>query len=293
MSLVALVALLSLDVTTTLVSGGYGLAALSIVGATNATPIVVTTSAAHNVAVKAHVVISGVLGNTAANNLDTDGVTNNAWHAVPVDATRLALYSVSRTTGAITPSVGSGAYTSGGTLRAALTDGRILLGREHVYEQSAPPRIVMIPVGGMWGPKSVANPSNVNGYPSAEVLRQNQQRSIRTENVNFECHVWGAASTPDPENDFDATQVLYHQLVRSAHTRCAGVFDLSNGQWADQGAQATQITKSGHEFVFAMSLATPVLGKLLPLAPADVAPEQTSTLVPGQGGAGSTGCQGN
>jgi hypothetical protein len=72
----------------------------SITGATNATPIVIT-SANHGLATNQLVVISGVGGNTAANN--TAG--NQAWVITKIDANTFSLNN----------SAGNGAYTSGGS----------------------------------------------------------------------------------------------------------------------------------------------------------------------------------
>lgn len=70
--------------------------AATITGATNATPIVITTSSAHGFADGDTVVVSGVGGNTAA---------NGTW----------AITKLTSTTFSLDTSVGSGAYTSGGT----------------------------------------------------------------------------------------------------------------------------------------------------------------------------------
>lgn len=70
--------------------------ASTIVGATNATPIVITTSANHLYATGDSVAITGVGGNTAANGY---------WKITVLSATTYSLDG----------SVGSGAYTSGGT----------------------------------------------------------------------------------------------------------------------------------------------------------------------------------
>lgn len=68
----------------------------TVTGATNATPIVITTSASHLFGTKDWVVIANVAGNTAA---------NGTWQITKLSATTFSL----------TGSVGSGAYTSGGT----------------------------------------------------------------------------------------------------------------------------------------------------------------------------------
>jgi hypothetical protein len=68
----------------------------TITAATNASPIVITTSAAHLLSTGDHVEITEVLGNTAANGSD--------WTITVVDSTRFSLNS----------STGNGTYTSGG-----------------------------------------------------------------------------------------------------------------------------------------------------------------------------------
>lgn len=81
-----------------LVAAGSGSAALAesgnLSGATNASPIVVTTTANHGITTGQPVVISGVVGNTNANG------------------TFVATY-LSNTTFSV-PAAGNGAYTSGG-----------------------------------------------------------------------------------------------------------------------------------------------------------------------------------
>lgn len=70
--------------------------ALTVTGATNATPIVITTSAAHGLASNQFVRVAGVTGNTAA---------NDEWIITVLTGTTFSLNS----------SVGNGAYVSGGT----------------------------------------------------------------------------------------------------------------------------------------------------------------------------------
>lgn len=82
-------------------------ATLLVSGATNATPIVVTSNAAHGLADGDRVDILDVLGNTAA---------NGEWYADVLSATTFALYSDSDLA---TPVAGSGAYTSGGIVHCA------------------------------------------------------------------------------------------------------------------------------------------------------------------------------
>lgn len=86
---------------TNIFQGGSGLTTSGLIsGATNATPIVITTTAAHGLATGASVTIAGVGGNTAANGTWTITV-------------------LSPTTYSLTGSVGSGAYTAGGAWTGA------------------------------------------------------------------------------------------------------------------------------------------------------------------------------
>lgn len=78
-----------------------GEASKSVSGATNATPIVITTSAAHGYASGDEVVIAGVGGNTAA---------NGRWKITVTSSTQFSLQTFAGDNVA-----GNGAYTSGGT----------------------------------------------------------------------------------------------------------------------------------------------------------------------------------
>ena len=77
---------------------------IAVSGATNATPIRITTSASHNLNDGDTVVISGVLGNTAA---------NGSWWVDRQSATTFDLYSNEALSTGV---AGNGAYTSGGTV---------------------------------------------------------------------------------------------------------------------------------------------------------------------------------
>ncbi len=72
----------------------------AITAASNAGPIVVTTSSAHGRATGDYVTVSGVLGNTAA---------NGTWQITVISSTQFSLNG----------SVGNGAYTSGGIVNLA------------------------------------------------------------------------------------------------------------------------------------------------------------------------------
>ncbi len=86
---------------------------LTVTGATNATPIVVTTSASHGLRNGDQVWISLVGGNTAANN----AAATPSWFVGSVTATTFALYSDAALSTGV---AGSGAYTSGGIVVPAM-----------------------------------------------------------------------------------------------------------------------------------------------------------------------------
>jgi PKD repeat protein/DNA-binding beta-propeller fold protein YncE len=83
----------------------------TVTGATNASPIAVTTALAHGLATGQRVSIAGVLGNTAANGV---------FPVTVVDATHFTLDG----------SIGSGAYTSGGTGVAIVAPPSVPVGDE-------------------------------------------------------------------------------------------------------------------------------------------------------------------
>lgn len=316
-SIVLLAAVLSLDTTRVLVENGYGLgydtdvaaatgsagrytATLAPASSSTATPgqpypplaivdctgngvspIVVTTQYPHGVSSRGiggmSCIVSGVTGNTAANNVSTAahdltiGLKQGVL-AIPLSATTLALYGqdadeTSATVGRIIPLTGNGAYAGGGTITPAFTDGSILLGRDAIRENSAPPRIVMVPRGvPEWGAKSVTIP---NGDRTGERRNQIAQRSIRTDWHAFDLHCWGQRIPPNTAYDFDVTLALAHAAHRSAHLLFGDNVRRGPGVWDDEKERATQIIKAGHLFVFGLTLPIPVLDGALPFVPDD------------------------
>ena len=77
-------------------------------GATNASPIVISTAAAHGYVTGDQVRVLSIGGNTAANGL---------WYVDVLSPTTFALYSDANLS---IPSTGNGAYTSGGTVTQSL-----------------------------------------------------------------------------------------------------------------------------------------------------------------------------
>ena len=167
----------------------------------------------------------------------------------------------------------------------ALTDGQILIGRQHIFEQSAPPRVVFIPLTSTFGPRGMRSASNVATNPTNEQMAQWKQRSIATETLRFEVHVWGVDyPNADPEGgDFDATQALYQQVIASTHLITVGSYRVFNGVWTDQQSAATQLVKTGHEFVFGLEFETPVLDTPLGYVPSGTVADSTVILQPADG----------
>src|SRR5439155_10551447 len=96
--------------------GAFGAVGGAITGATNATPIVVTTTSAHNLTDGDPIQITGIVGNTNAN---TTGFAKRTSYS----ATTFGLYSDA----ALTLGVGgNGAYTSGGAVSQALDVSAVL-----------------------------------------------------------------------------------------------------------------------------------------------------------------------
>lgn len=176
---------------------------------------------------------------------------------------------------------------------APLTDGKILLGRQHQAEHSAPPRIVIVPLKSTFGPKDAYSASRVaQSQPyAAEALAQIRQRSIATERVTFEVRCWGVSpeAEPDFDDDIDVTQALYQAVIEAVHMLLVGSYELGRGEWIDAREGTTQHVHLGREFVFELTVATPVLDKLLPVAPSDVSGALSNTMVRPDG-ATSTGC---
>lgn len=178
----------------------------------------------------------------------------------------------------------------------ALTDGEILIGRQYQFEGSAPPRIVFVPTKSVFPDKDVYNrsPTGGAGPYTAEQLAQNQNRSIRSENITFEVRCWGASPTNDPGLDFDYTQALYQQVIRSIDHLALGSYIIGAGDWTDAKFTSGQLIRDGREMVFSVTFMTPILERLeaLPLAPNNVVAENTDKLELPTGQI-ETGCQGN
>lgn len=142
-----------------------------------------------------------------------------------------------------------------------LTYGRVLLSKNHVYENGAPNRVVMIPKLSEFGAKDVSSASNVQGYPSAEIQTEWVSHTIGTEFPTFLCQCWGQANPPDPDGgDYDVTQVLYQTLMASAHALVSGGrVSFTRGIWVNQKPDGTTLDVAGAVFEFGVRFDTPVI----------------------------------
>jgi hypothetical protein len=187
---------------------------------------------------------------------------------------------------------------------APLIDGKILLGRVHHAEEGSPPRVLFIPAKSSFGPGEVYGASNyVDGRRySDETRSQTRLRSIATERITFEVRCWGVGVEPSPEADIDATHTLYRAVMAVVHQCCPGSYKFEAGGWVDAKDGTTQTLQLGREFVFGISIDTPVLDVPAAAAqasgephvisaPDDVALNRTNTMITTDGTSG-VGCTG-
>lgn len=132
-----------------------------------------------------------------------------------------------------------------------------------------------------------------NLQPTPQALSVMTQRSIWTEWVIFSVTCWDVASPQSPDFDFDECQLLYQQVIASTHRKAAGVYRVNRGDWTGARAGTLQLDELGHEFVFQLQIATPLLdtpiiasaGAPVQLAPVNTQPNVTSLIInPSTGG---------
>lgn len=155
---------------------------------------------------------------------------------------------------ALSSSVVAGLTNSG---QFPLTDGAVLLGKQHDYEHSDAPRIIFTPIKSTFGAKDVSSRLAIDStHPAFE-------RVIGAEMVTFEVRCWGrgpadATGGTDPNADYDATQALYQQVIASVNEIALGCYDVGAGEWNDDVINV----RRGREFVFQLSINTPVYERL-------------------------------
>lgn len=254
----ALVAILSLNLTASLVQDyGQVAATLPIAGATATTPIAIS-SPGHNVPLGRvlHAIVSGVRGMTEANGL---------WVLTPVDQNTFTL-STFTAQGVSVQSIGTNAYTGGGVASLAFPDGSILLGRRNLATSTAvtTPRIVFVPTAGRaWdfesyggvGAPATAPPNRGSLEAQAEKLSP----QIATEFATFDVYVTGAANPPSPDfGDFDATQSVVHALYAVMWNACGPRAKVLRASWPSQSKDSGTVTQRGAQWCGIVELPQPV-----------------------------------
>ena len=147
-----------------------------------------------------------------------------------------------------------------------LVDGAVLLGPQHVWENSSPPRIVFIPTIS----------SFLDEAPSAGVAPNGSyETSISTpwiwqENKRFHVMVWNCVfasgvCAPDPDGDWDATEALYRLLIQSLWALAGGAHKISGAFWRDARPDSPRITALGRMFEFDLDIFTTVPKDTAPL----------------------------
>lgn len=259
MSVVSIVAMLSADVCTQLIAAGFIASTLTITNASNTTPIVITTQQNHLLIDGAVVEVSGVTGNTAANDF---------WNVTKVSDKEFSLNS----------SVGNGAYASGGDVKVALVLGKILLGRQWVRQNQASPRIIIVPTGGDMPPRDQYATANTPG-PTEAQRQAELAPSVLTHRNVFEVQVWGSApTTSDPstvvDDAFTTCEFMRDMVLRVCDQQYRGNFTATRGEWSDQKVTATQDMKLGHVYTFQLTIDAPVT-----VTPKEFAPSGVSATV--------------
>jgi hypothetical protein len=257
----------------------------------NTTPMVVTTSTNHGLQTGQWITIFGALGNAPGGPPNPDAYQhsiNGAWQIIVLSPTTFSVWDgVNMSSGSpvgVTAGVSNGTYTSGGAIYLGpLTDGHILLGRQHVAEGSSPPRIIFVFKRSEWGDKGMYSPATAAVQPS-DRRYQWLARSLVSEIYVVEVHVWGAFVPVDPEGgDKDATQLLYQQVIRSIDLMVRGAWDLTPGAFTREQAGQTALNTFGEEFVFQFKIGTPVLESVLEFVPSGTKPSITFSPNPSTG----------
>lgn len=136
----------------------------------------------------------------------------------------------------------------------SLVDGAILFGPAHVFEHSRPPRVVVSPMGSKFGAPDL--------YPRTATERKKMVvlPVAHSETVTLEVRCWGIASPRTDAGDYDMTRTLAHAVLASLQRIVPNHGLSTQGEWTKSGP----IDSAGREFVFAVSIDTPVLDSLLP-----------------------------
>ena len=278
----ALISVLSLNLTLSLVQAGQIAKTFPITAATTTTPIAVT-STAHGVPLGrvVHAVVSGLNGMPEATGL---------WVMTPTDANTFTLAAFTAQ-GVSVPSVGKGTYVSGGIAQVAFPDYQILLGRRWIAQSTAvvSPRIVVVPTDGKaWSLEPYGGAAVPGAFTpplgNLEQQAEAQQPQLATSFPTFEVYVTGCANPPSPDfGDFDATQAIVDALFvvlfdAIGPARAQVLHDSWPSQLAPTDPRATgSLTQRGQQWKGILQLQHPVVRAPLSFVPAGVSLVETVT----------------
>jgi hypothetical protein len=151
-----------------------------------------------------------------------------------------------------------------------LQDGKILIGREHVADGSAAPRVVMIPMTSRY---EVARHSPSTYLPvdaNGRALRW-RARPLWSEALTLQCHCWGdteSFSATDPARGFNAAQALTHRLFTAAYLiMTANGCRPTAGAWGDQATDQADLLTSGHYTIVGLEVDIPITDQALRFVP--------------------------
>jgi len=179
--------------------------------------------------------------------------------------------------------------------------GRIIIANSHTLDQFMPARVVFLPLKSEFGAKDTSRgtarvATNADGYDAESRLAVSNP-AVATESVTFEVRCWGIASddATDPHGlDYEYTRALYHGVIAASQLIMPGCYKVERGAWEI----VSHVKRVGREFVFGLTVSTPVLQVMAPptgtpgypFAPSDVAPLITDSFVIGTGES-SPGCE--
>lgn len=148
-----------------------------------------------------------------------------------------------------------------------LTDGCILLGREHVAKWTAPSTVVFVPTNSSF--VEVQNKSNwvtVTPPGTSEAIQPGRnarllERPLGTDQAHYLVYCWGqSASETDRRHDFDVTRWLAHTVMRACVRSAMTSVRFSSGEgWIDQLPQGASMLSSGHCFSFVVTFDIPIV----------------------------------
>jgi hypothetical protein len=150
-----------------------------------------------------------------------------------------------------------------------LQAGKILLGEQHLNENDATPKVVFVPRSSRYSSKDITSAAPLlSATPyTAEQLVEISNRPILTEEFTFEVHCWGRTNTDAnpitiPDDDYNFARTLSHAVIAACDDLARGAYTVEPGQWTPSG-----VINYGREYVFGLTLMTPVLSVLLPFVP--------------------------